>query len=568
MAQASGKQSRRGSLAVKSAVGLVVIAGLGTGAYVLARSEGLLGASGVAVDSTLLATAQVLAFDVTATASGELEAKNQLELKNPLDTRATIAEIVAEGIEVKKDAVLVRLNTDEIENQLRQERLALTQAETESKQARDAKSIQLSENASRALEAQLRVDLAELALERWREGEVEKRREQLRIALDKADRELDRLTRKHEKSESLLAQGFMSQDEFERLEIELKQAEANKVIADLDIDIYESYQYPEEEQTKQSEVDKAKASQEQTLAQNSINLSSKEAAVTMREEQERIRRERVTELEEQLAAAVILAPGDGLVVYGTTLETSRWGDTEGPYRVGSEVRPGEMLIVLPDISEMVASVRVHESLASRVRKGQAARVKVEAVDGEFMGTVESIGVLAEGGGWMDRDRREYTVKINLDPGQRGLSSVKPSMRADATIVLQSVEPTLSVPIQSVFAQDGVRFVFVPEGNKFARVPVRVGRRSDTFAEILAGIEEGTRVLLRRPDAGEVLSDEWNDGQLELAGYTRNEQGEVILATPERPQMPAGMSMRPGAPAGARPGGQPGGGQRRAMRPGS
>lgn len=562
MTQASRKQSRRGSLAVKSAVALVVIAGLGTGAYVLARSEGLLSSSGAAVDSTLLATAQVQAFDVTATASGELEAKNQVELENPLDTRATIAEIVPEGTEVKKDAVLVRLNTDEIENQLRQERLALTQAETESKQARDAKSIQLSENASRALEAQLRVDLAELALERWRDGEVAKRREQLRIALERADRELDRLTRKHEKSESLLAQGFMSQDEFERLEIELKQAEANKVIADLDIEIYETYQYPEEEQTKQSEVDKAKASQEQTLAQNSINLSSKEAAVTMREEQERIRRERVTELEQQLAAAEIRAPNDGLVVYGTTINNSRRWDSEGPYRVGSEVRPGELLIVLPDISEMVASVRVHESLASRVRKGQTARVKVEAVDGEFTGTVESIGVLAEGGGWMDRDRREYTVKINLDPGQPGLADAKPSMRSDATIVLESVAPTLAVPIQSVFAADGVRFVCVPEGNKFARVPVRVGRRSDTFAEILAGIDEGTRVLLRRPEPGEVLSEEWSDDQLELAGYTRNEQGEVILATPERPQMPAGMSMNPG---GGRPTGQPGGGQRRVMR---
>lgn len=74
------------------------------------------------------------------------------------------------------------------------------------------------------------------------------------------------------------------------------------------------------------------------------------------------------------------------------------GRRRGPAADGAQVYPNELLIVLPDTSEMVASVQVHESLAGDVKPGMAATVKVDAVGGEiFQGTVDSIGVLAESG---------------------------------------------------------------------------------------------------------------------------------------------------------------------------
>src|SRR5262245_3774787 len=93
-----------------------------------------------------------------------------------------------------------------------------------------------------------------------------------------------------------------------------------------------------------------------------------------------------------------------------------WGG-EGPLQIGRQVHPNELLIVLPDTSVMLASVQVHESLASRIKPGLRATVKVEAAGGKtYNGTVESIGVLAESGGWRDPNLREYRVKIALDIG--------------------------------------------------------------------------------------------------------------------------------------------------------
>jgi len=535
----------RGSAMVKGAIGLTLIAGLAAGGYALTRSDGLLGGSGVTLDPTHLVSSQVQGFDITATATGELEAKRQIEIKNPLDTRSTIAEIVDEGTTVKQGDVLIRLNTDEMETKLREERLSVISARNDYEQAVGSLEIQKSENDSLRDQAELTLELAELALKRWREGEVAKRREELRVAFENAQRQYTRLEQKKVKSDQLLAQGFTSQDEHDQLVIDLARSKADLTIARLDREIYETYQYPEDEKTKLSDVSKAKAELNRTLQQNRINLANKQAAVETRQEQLRLREERLAELEEQVQAATIKAPSDGLVVYGTTLESNRWNQDE-PLDVGTEVRPGELLIALPDTSVMAGSVQVHESLASRVRPGQKARIRVEAVDGEFTGTVRSIGVLAESGGWMDRNNRQYTVKVDIPPGQPGLELVKPSMRCDARIILDEVDPTLTVPIQSVFSDGAVRYVCVPTPEGLRRKPVMVGKRSDSHAQILKGLDEGTQVLVREPRSGELIDEDWSDEELAEAGYTRHEEtGDIIVARSEGDQggRRSGRAMR-------------------------
>jgi len=549
-AESSGRGNRRlrGVVAAKAAIALTLIAALAAGGFALTRSDAMLGGSGRRIDPTHLAKAQVLAFDILASASGELEARSQIDVKNPLDSRATIEEIVDEGTTVKKGDVLVRLNTDELETKLREERLNVISARNDYDQAVGNLEIQKSENASTREQAELDLELAELALKRWREGEVAKRREELRVNLENAQREYKRLEQKKNKSDQLLAQGFTSQDEHDQLVIDLARSKADLTIAQLEAKIYETYQYPEDEKTRLSEVSKARAALERTIQQNRINLANKKAAVETREEQLRLREERLKELEQQVEAATILAPTPGLVVYGTTLESNRWRQEE-PFDVGTEVRPGELLIGLPDVSEMAASVQVHESLASQVRPGQAARIRVEAVDREFTGTVRSIGVLAESGGWMDRNNRQYTVKIDIESGQPGLELVKPSMRCDSSIVLDQVPETLAVPIQAVFSDGPVRYVWVPDDGGLRRKPVMVGKRSHAYAQLLKGLSEGEEVLVREPETGEINEQPWSDDELAEAGYTRDEEtGDIVVARDdsERPRRHA-RGRRPNRP---------------------
>jgi HlyD family secretion protein len=548
------KSKRRGRVNVKVIAGVsaaLLVVGAGT-IWAASLDSG----RNVRVKDNERAESTVMSFEVLASASGELVAKNQVELNNPLSRQTTITFLEPEGKTVQKGEVILRLNVEELQNQLRQEELDVIAARNALDQARSAVRIQESENASKLQDAQLKVELAKLALERWREGEVAQQREKNRIAVERSERDLARLREKVARSEELFAKQFLSKDELEQDRIALAQAEADVVIAKLEQSIYETFKYPEDEKTKLSDVSRAEAELERVIEQNAISLRDKQADVEAREKQLAVREENKAKLEKEIGAGEIKAePSGGLIVYATTLQNSRgmWGG-DGPLAVGRSVYPGEQLILLPDTSEMVASVRVHESLAGRVREGQAATITVEAVGRTFNGVVESVGILAESGGWRDPNRREYTVRITLTPGQDGLAGLKPSMRCDARVVLDAVTDVVAVPVQAVHAEGQVQFVYEIEGGRIRRVPVSVGRRSDTFAEVSRGFEAGRSVLLRAPEPGEVQTVPWADEALASAGYKRDEQGQPVLAMPgpggpgrgmRMGKMPAGVKLPDG-----------------------
>jgi HlyD family secretion protein len=546
-----GRRSRRGSMAIRAVVVVAIagtVAAIGYAALGGSREED--GASTVAQTSDR-AIVRTNSFQITTKASGELEARNQIEIRSRLESQSTIAELAPEGKFIKAGEMLIRLNSDKIEQDILEQTLQVESARAELVAAENGYNIQVNENESLIRQAVSKVTLAELALSQWEKGDVETMRLELKLDMEKAKRDFDRLKDKLERSEKLYSQGFLSKNELDLDKISFTEAEAAIKRADIANGAYEQYKHPEERETKTSALIEAKAEVERVKMNNEIELASKEAARTNRRKQLAVREEKLKNLETQLAAATMRAPSDGLVVYATSMSSGRGGgDREGPLQIGRQVYPNELLMILPDTSDMMASVRVQESLAGRIRAGQTATVQVDAAGGKtFHGAVESTSVLAETGGWRDPNLREYTVKVALDQEALQGAGLKPSMRVDASIILGEVQDAVAVPVQAVFNEGPVRFVYAQESGKFIKVPVKMGRRSDAFAEITAGLSEGDVVLLREPTAGEVLLRPWDKAKLELAGYSLGEDGH--------PTIPGAGGGRggPGGPGGG------GGGQR-------
>lgn len=526
--------------------------------------------SGGTAEKSKTSTADLVAadkgtFEIRTLATGELEAKNRIELRNKLDKQATIVDILPEGSFVQAGDVLVRLNADTIEDSIVTEELALDEAKAELLSAETAYEIQQSENDSRLRSADLKVRLADLALKEWSEGDDVRQMQELDLAIEQAEREVKRLTEKFDRNQELLAKNFISRDQYQQDESAKIKADAQLIIAKLNKKVYESYTRLKNKEQKESDLAEAKAELARTEQENAINLSSRQATVTNRQRQVQRREDRLSELREQFEFCTIVAPSAGLVVYGTTVQSDnfRFGN-EGPLQVGRSVSPNDLLIVLPDTSQMVARVKVHESLAGRVRPGQTAEVQIDAAGKKsFVGTVESIGVMAESGGWRDPNRREYSVRVTLDPDQ-DTEDLKPSMRCEARIRLGVVEDVVNVPVQAVFIDGPVTYVYTPEGGKYRRQPVQLGRRSDTRAEIVSGLAASEPVLLRTPSPGEIIAAPWKPEELKAAGYALDENGSPV---PPMAMMGQGARQRPagqpgGQPgAGARPGGQPGAGAR-------
>ncbi|MBL0921627.1 MAG: efflux RND transporter periplasmic adaptor subunit [Phycisphaerales bacterium] len=528
----SGRNHRLGAAFVKLAVGLAVVVGL----VILAVAMGGRGESKGPAAAEIFPVVRST-FNIAAVANGELQARNQVEIRSKLEKQTSIVELVDEGARVKKGDVLIKLNVEELENQLQEEIARVEAAKSDMVVAQNNYEIQLKQNESELRKANLAVDLNRIEYEKWLHGDDVKRRQEIDLKIQRTIREEERLREKAERSRTLHERGFLSTDSLKQDETSHIEALANMETAQLERQVYEEYDRPKMIKQLTSDIQEAEAEVDRVVQSNSSNLASKEADLNNKRQQLKIREERHAKLKDQVAAGVVIAPNDGLVVYGTTLERSRWGGGgDDGLKIGQNVHSNQLLIALPDVREMVASVRVHETIAGRIRPGQPATVTVDAVPGRpFSGQVLSIGVLAESGGWRDPNLREYTVKIALDDTD-AKSLLKPAMRCEAQIVLGAVDDALAVPIQAVFNEGATRFVYTSTGGRYEKTPVKVGRRSDTLVEIRAGLKEGQKVLLRQPTPGEVLSNE----------ISKDALAALEAAAPE----PARTGGPGGAPGGA------------------
>ncbi len=630
-AATSGRPARaRRAAALRTAVlatgALLLVAGAGVGIWVATRPSSSPSSSGGTLE---IHTVARTSFDISTTCSGELEAKNQIEIRSKLDSMSTIVELVDEGKTVKSGDVLIRLNSDELQSKIREEDLQKVQAQSDVEAAETELKVQEKENDAKLQAADVKVQIAVLSLKQWEEGELVQKHKDNTQAIEKSEAERTRLKEKYDKSIELEHEGFVSKDELKRDKLAYDDAQRDYDKAVLAEQIYDKYQEPKDRTSKTSDLTQARAEFERVKEQNVIELAGKTSKRETRRQQLAMHEDKLKKYNEQLVNSTIKAPSDGLVVYSTSMERMMWGwGGEGPLQIGRQVHPNELLIVLPDTSVMMASVQVHESLASKIKPGLRATVKVDAAGGKtYTGTVESIGVLAESGGWRDPNLREYRVKIALDLGDKPApapvpapagdaaaapaapapsapsatpaviaaapagntpaapappapsatpaviavapaaapdpapasaaatpapapvpaapasaatvaaakpatsaadSALKPSMRCEAEIVMGKVEDATAVPIQAVFNEGMLRYVYVPEGSsKYARRPIKLGRLSERFAEIVSGLAPDERVLLREPKAGEVLDRPWSDKELAAVGLKKGENGQLV-----------------------------------------
>ena len=444
-------------------------------------------------------------FEIIIPTSGELNSMQQIEIRNRLETRAVVMEIIDEGKTVSKGDLLMHLDDEDLRNRIKDAEDTFRTAEAQFTSAEATLAIRKSTAASEIDRAKLQVELAHLALEAWEKGEVEARRQDLKLELETAEINFERLDARYEDSQRLHEQEFISGDELQRDRISRIEARARLQQARLDIEVYENYTYVQQEKQKRSDVEQAAAELERVKQRHAAEIDTARADLESRRYSLDSRRERYQELVKQLEYTTVRAPADGLVVYASSIESSGRRGSPDPPQVGTELSRNELVMVLPDTSRMLAVVRVNEALSGMIEPGQRARVTSDARPGQSVeGEVLSVGVLAETGGWRDPNRRDYTVRILLTGENH--SGLRPSMRCRAEILVDEVQDALHIPVHAVHRQRGQSFVYVPTSDGYVARPVDVGRSSEMYAEITSGLEEHETVLLRRPNANEVVSE--------------------------------------------------------------
>jgi multidrug efflux pump subunit AcrA (membrane-fusion protein) len=200
-----------------------------------------------------------------------------------------------------------------------------------------------------------------------------------------------------------------------------------------------------------------------------------------------------------IEALRLRAPADGTV---NVLENPRSG---GPMTSGVEFREGDRawagasILELPDLSSIHLEARLDESDRGRLKVGQQALVKIEAVPGkDFTAKVDLISVLARvdfSSGWPPV--RNFDLGLVLDnPDPR----IRPGMTATARIAADRMANATLVPSEAIFQKDGRPVVYRLRGSKFDEQAVEIVRRGREQAAVSAGVSAGDKLAVRRPDA--------------------------------------------------------------------
>jgi len=314
------------------------------------------------------------------------------------------------------------------------------------------------------------------------------------IGVARADLELSADTL--EFSKKLFDKGFLTKNELDRDDVDYQRNLSQITLALNNLDLLVHYTLPESSIETRQELENAALELESVRATGDARRVREQAELASSEAEYALAEERLANWTEQIEQAVMFAPTPGLVVYGRF-------DWDEPVYEGMEVRQRQEIVILPDVTHMVARVKVHEAQIDKVASGQIATVRVDAFPGRlFGGKVHEVSALPDPQPGYRSDVKLYTVRVDLDGLNEG-GALRPGMNATVEIDVGTVPDVLTVPMPAIERHGEDHYVWRAGANGPEAVRVVLGSNNLTHVEVLSGLNEGDRVHLVRPDGVQV-----------------------------------------------------------------
>ena len=454
--------------------------------------------------TTLTATVDKSDLYIIVTERGELESvKTENGVCEVEGHQNKIIFITPEGSKVKKDDIVVRFDTAEIDKNIAKQKVTVNQAKVKIQTTEQELEIQRNKGTSEIAEADLELKLAKLDFDKYEQGEFEVEKSDFngRISLAKAN--LEASNDAFANFKKLVKKGFRTPQQLRQKEQEVEEAKFNLQRDERKLDVLMDFdhermttEYASKAKQAISKLARAKASAE---AENLKARSEYEAAVA----EAKLEEQQLEKYEKQLAKCTIPAKQDGVVAYAN----KDWWDASRQIREGAMVYFRQVVFTLPDMSQMQVKVNVHESVVKKVAVGQKAEVRIDAFANiPLVGTVTKVSPLADSTrSWSRGGVKEYTTIVTID--EMPEEDLRPGMTAEVKILVGELHDVLVVPVQAVTEHDHNHYAYVRGEAGFDRYDVKLGESNRKHVEVLEGLAIGQLVAL---DARSRALDEFKD----------------------------------------------------------
>jgi len=149
---------------------------------------------------------------------------------------------------------------------------------------------------------------------------------------------------------------------------------------------------------------------------------------------------------------------------------------------------------------MISKTYVNEIDISKVKTGQNVRISIDAFpEKQFTGKVISAANIGEQP--QNSNAKVFEVQIIINESD---SVLRPAMTTKNTILTAMIDSVIFVPIEAVFGNDSLSFVYKKARSKVVKQQVIGGQSNENEIIIKAGLLEDDEVMLVPPEKSEDL----------------------------------------------------------------
>jgi len=247
---------------------------------------------------------------------------------------------------------------------------------------------------------------------------------------------------------------------------------------------------------RQVQIDLEKGQRGLEQAQENYKLRLKKAVADMVEVSASYNqaKRKLEQFRSVLGSFTVSAPKSGMVIYKRNWDGNKQG-------IGSTVSSWDNIIAeLPDLSEMISKTYVNEIDISKIKVGQPVTIGIDAFpEKKFTGKVTMVANIGEQ--LQSTNAKVFEVNILIKEFD---SILRPAMTTKNTIITAIIDSVLFVPIEGIFNEDSISFVYKKDGAGIVKQQVVVGMSNDNEIIVRAGLTEDDEIFLVPPKDSEKM----------------------------------------------------------------
>jgi multidrug efflux pump subunit AcrA (membrane-fusion protein) len=402
-------------------------------------------------------TAIKTSIAVVVTERGQLESASSKDVFSKVEGTPQIIFIEPEGSTVKKDQLVVELDSAALQDNLTTQKIATRKAEAEYKQAK------------------LTLEVSQISVQEYEKGTYPSDIQTADGELALAKSDLERAKDRKEWADRMLLQKLLSESQhladvfaLQKAEFTLKQATTKR-------EVLEKYTYNKE------------------MTELKANVKKAESDTLAKEQTYELEKSKEDKLVTQIKNCKLYAPIDGLVVYANEQNQFRGGQQGPQIELGASIRERQKIFSIPDITRMRVNAKVHESMIDQVRPDLPAKVKVESfADRDLHGSVQKVNTMPDATNMFSSGINVYTTFVSIDDALAGL---RPGMTAEVSILVTQKDDIIAVPVQAIIQFKSKDHVYVMTPTGPSKRAVTLGLTNDKLIEVVRGVDVGESVAL-------------------------------------------------------------------------